>query len=88
MSSDGSWHKTDESFIFSFKNKDINNAIISDIEETNCGFYNGFQYGPSFGNDINIFNSNDQFADYNNISYSKQHYKKKIRDSREIEIIN
>ncbi|EXX68090.1 uncharacterized protein OCT59_025333 [Rhizophagus irregularis] len=82
MSSDGSWHKTDESFIFSFKNKDINNAIISDIEETNCGFYNGFQYGPSFGNDINIFNSNDQFADYNNISYSKQHYKKKIRDSR------
>ncbi|POG58278.1 hypothetical protein GLOIN_2v1732199, partial [Rhizophagus irregularis DAOM 181602=DAOM 197198] len=74
-----SWHKTDESFIFSFNNKDINNAIISDIENTNFALYNNYQYGPHFG-DITIYSSN-RSSDYNNIYYKKQNYKKRIRDS-------
>ncbi|UZO04967.1 uncharacterized protein OCT59_025328 [Rhizophagus irregularis] len=86
MSTSGSWHKTDESFIFSFKNKDINNAIISDIENTNYALCNNFRYGPSFGNDVNIWNSNDQLTDYNNIRYKKLYYKKRIRDSEEIDV--
>ncbi|PKC62519.1 hypothetical protein RhiirA1_465047 [Rhizophagus irregularis] len=83
MSTGGSWHKTDESFIFSFKNKDINNAIISDIENTDYAFYNGSQHGPYFGQDVIIYSFKDQFSDYNNIRYMKQYYKKRIRDSEE-----
>ncbi|GET51625.1 hypothetical protein GLOIN_2v1848845 [Rhizophagus irregularis DAOM 181602=DAOM 197198] len=79
ISSSLSWHKTDESFIFSFNNKDINNAIISDIENTNFALYNNYQYGPHFG-DITIYSSN-RSSDYNNIYYKKQNYKKRIRDS-------
>ncbi|EXX74948.1 hypothetical protein RirG_046350 [Rhizophagus irregularis DAOM 197198w] len=81
--SSSSWGKTNDSFIFSLKNNDINNAIISDIENSTYALNYYSRNGPRFGNDINIENPNSQNENYNRIFCKKHHYKKKIRDSEE-----
>jgi hypothetical protein len=75
------WCKTNDSFIFSFKNKNINDAIISNVVNVSNAIYCVPHCGPYFGNDIIIWSSKGEFADYNQICCNKVYYEKKIRDS-------
>ena len=60
--SDGSYGNAKDSFIFSFKNKDIiENYILSQIknEYTHCAIFNQYIYGPSFGDyDLSLIGDN------------------------------
>jgi hypothetical protein len=75
----GGWASTKDSFIFSFKNKDIKSAIISNLERTNYSFYCDPKTGPDFG-DI-ILRANNESADYTWIVSKKRHHEKRIRDT-------
>ncbi|GBC00022.1 hypothetical protein RclHR1_03710006 [Rhizophagus clarus] len=79
--SDNSWVKTIDSFIFSFKDNNIKDAIISNVINVNHAIYNSNYCGPYFGDDFIIYSSKDQFTDYDKIRCIKKHYEKKIRDS-------
>ncbi|GBC10250.1 hypothetical protein RclHR1_09470010 [Rhizophagus clarus] len=73
--------KSKDSFIFSFKNKNIKDAIFSNIQDT-------AEYavcycrtdGPIFGRDIVIRTSNES-TNYNDVRYKKDYYEKRIRDT-------
>ncbi|RIA99034.1 hypothetical protein C1645_812023 [Glomus cerebriforme] len=78
--SKGNWVNTKDSFIFSFKNKNIKNAIISNVKNTNCALFFASNFGPYFGSDITIFSSSGSI-DYNNFYYRKYCYEKLIRDA-------
>ncbi|RGB21540.1 hypothetical protein C1646_675863 [Rhizophagus diaphanus] len=80
-SSNGSWGKTKDSFIFSFKNNGVKDAIISNIKITDCAIYNQYNNGPCFGYDIIVHASGGECADYNNINYKKEDYEEKVRDT-------
>ncbi|EXX66950.1 uncharacterized protein OCT59_025327 [Rhizophagus irregularis] len=80
--SKGGWVTTKDSFIFSFINKNIKDAIISNVENTNYAFNNYLTQGPYFGKDIIIYSSADQL-DYERIHCRRQYYEKKIRDSED-----
>ncbi|PKB91767.1 hypothetical protein RhiirA5_447620, partial [Rhizophagus irregularis] len=74
------WGKAEDSFIFSFKNKNnFKDAILSKIIYSKFALCFGPTAGPHFGGDINICASNVS-ADYNFTEYFKGHYEKKIRD--------
>ncbi|EXX63200.1 uncharacterized protein OCT59_025380 [Rhizophagus irregularis] len=77
--SSNSWGKSQDSFIFSFKEKDIKSVIISNIKDKKHAFYCGADYGPDFG-DIIIFSYKDEYRDYKHSYYQKRHYEKKITD--------
>ncbi|RGB25090.1 hypothetical protein C1646_747508 [Rhizophagus diaphanus] len=77
--SSGGWIKNRDCFIFSFKNNNAKNAIISNIENTNYALLYGYATGPYFG-DIAISASYD-CMNYNFISYGKNYYEKRIKDS-------
>ncbi|GBC00020.1 hypothetical protein RclHR1_03710004 [Rhizophagus clarus] len=81
--SDGGWVNTKDSFIFSFKNKNVKDAIISNVENSCFAFNNYFTQGPYFGNDISIYSSTDELTDYDKIFYKKLHYERKIRESED-----
>ncbi|GES93561.1 BTB/POZ protein [Rhizophagus clarus] len=81
--SDGGWVKTKDSFIFSFKNKNVNDAIISNVENSSFAFNNYFTQGPYFGNDISIYSSTGKLTDYDKILCKKEHYERKIRESED-----
>ncbi|RGB27408.1 hypothetical protein C1646_673997, partial [Rhizophagus diaphanus] len=73
------WGITKDSFIFSFVNKNVKDAIISNvIAAINCGT----ACGPYFGNDIIICSTEDQL-DYYGIRCKKNFYEKKIRDTED-----
>uniref|UniRef100_U9TRN6 TLDc domain-containing protein n=1 Tax=Rhizophagus irregularis (strain DAOM 181602 / DAOM 197198 / MUCL 43194) TaxID=747089 RepID=U9TRN6_RHIID len=78
-SSSDNWGKTKHSFVFSFKEKDIKSAIISNIKETEHALNYGAKRGPCFGTDI-IIRATGEFVNYN-IRYQKFFYEKKIRDT-------
>jgi hypothetical protein len=80
--SKGGWVTTKDSFIFSFINKNIKDAIISNVENTNHAFNNYLTHGPYFGDDIIIYSFADQL-DYERIRCRKKYYEKKIRDSED-----
>ncbi|EXX72712.1 uncharacterized protein OCT59_025337 [Rhizophagus irregularis] len=74
--------KTNDSFIFSFTNKNFKDAIISDVINANRAIHYGTNSGPYFGDDIIVYNSGDLFStDYNRIRCKNKYYEKKIRDS-------
>ncbi|UZO03386.1 uncharacterized protein OCT59_023793 [Rhizophagus irregularis] len=50
--SSSGWGRTKDSFIFSFKNNDVKDAIISNIENTDYAIYYHYKGGPCFGDDI------------------------------------
>ncbi|EXX68089.1 hypothetical protein RirG_108260 [Rhizophagus irregularis DAOM 197198w] len=76
--------KTNDSFIFSFNNKNIIDFVISNVKNTDHALNNShFNFGPYFGQDIIIYSSKDQFTDYDRIRCKKQCYEKKIRDSED-----
>jgi hypothetical protein len=78
--SSGAWGKTKESFIFSFKNKDIKDAIISNVKDAESALFYGHSYGPFFGSDIIICASSES-ANYNDVWCRKIYYEKKIRET-------
>jgi hypothetical protein len=81
--SSDTWGKTKESFIFSFKNKNIKDAIISNIENIDRALAYHPEHGPCFGNDMAMFSSGNQDTDYDEIYCQKNRYEKKIRDSED-----
>ncbi|GBB85448.1 hypothetical protein RclHR1_00120002 [Rhizophagus clarus] len=73
--------KTKDSFIFSFKNKNIKDAIFSNVKDTAKFAVCYCQVdGPFFGLDIFI-RATGEFKDYDVISYKKSYYEKRIRDT-------
>ncbi|GBC16697.2 BTB/POZ protein [Rhizophagus irregularis DAOM 181602=DAOM 197198] len=80
------WTQTKDSFIFSFKNMDINDAILSNVKNANCALDNSIKCGPQFGYDLNInsyknLDLDDVSTDFNVTYCSKEHYEKRIRDT-------
>lgn len=57
----------------------INNAIISNIGETNKAFYCNANNGPDFGNII-LWTPNES-TDYTGMVCKKRHHEKRIRDT-------
>ncbi|EXX52769.1 hypothetical protein RirG_250030 [Rhizophagus irregularis DAOM 197198w] len=78
--SSGEWGETKESFIFSFKNKNIKNAIISNVKKTECAILYNSIGGPLFGSDI-IVKASSESAVYDIIWCRKLYYEKKIRET-------
>jgi hypothetical protein len=81
--SSNSLGKTNDSFIFSFKDKNIKDAIFSKIENANYALNYHPDHGPYFGQDVVIYASKDKFTNYDRIRCMKKHYKKMIRDSED-----
>jgi len=79
--SSGGWGKTKDSFVFSFKNKNTKNAIISNIEITDRAFHCDRLNGPDFG-DIIIWASSET-TNFNSIVCKKRYHEKRIRDVAE-----
>ena len=80
--SSSGYGKTKDSFIFSFKNKNIKDAVISNIKNPDYALLYHSQHGPFFGDDIVIWSKN-QFTDYDTVRYKKDYYEKKIRDTED-----
>ncbi|RGB27281.1 hypothetical protein C1646_799185 [Rhizophagus diaphanus] len=81
-SSSNAWGETKHSFIFSFKEKDIKSAIISNIKNTIYALNYGAKRGPCFGNDI-IIEATSESVNYKIIQCYQFYYKKKIRDTED-----
>ncbi|UZO05049.1 uncharacterized protein OCT59_025410 [Rhizophagus irregularis] len=79
-SSDG-WGKTKDSFIFSFKNNDVKDVTISNIENADYAIYYYYRNGPRFGDDIIMHASGGNYTDYDEIRCKKKYYEKKIRNT-------
>ncbi|RHZ81692.1 hypothetical protein Glove_117g42 [Diversispora epigaea] len=82
------WVKTKDSFIFSLKNGNIQNSIISRVEITQNAILNRCKndqnkYGPQFGFDFYMrsLNSNDFTLDNNCYCRHSGYYEKPIRTS-------
>ncbi|GBB85449.1 hypothetical protein RclHR1_00120003 [Rhizophagus clarus] len=71
--------KTKDSFIFSFKNKNIKDAIFSNVKDIDLAVCNCRADGPFFGRDIIIKASNES-TNYNTTYCKKYCYEKRIRD--------
>ncbi|CAG8531661.1 4982_t:CDS:1 [Funneliformis mosseae] len=72
-----SYDRTRESFIFSFKDNDISNHILSRVTNEQRATYNRINYGPTFGySDLTISQI------YGNICI-KSDYENSIRESRD-----
>ncbi|EXX67236.1 uncharacterized protein OCT59_027118 [Rhizophagus irregularis] len=72
--SDGSYATTKDSFIFSFKNRDdLQNYILSRVENEGHATYNNYGFGPSFGIDLVLYGYGGKCC--------KVAYEKKIRES-------
>jgi hypothetical protein len=81
--SSASYGTTNDSFIFSFKNKNnFNDAILSNVSNMDYAIVYDNSAGPYFGSDIIIWGS-DKFADYDKIRCREIFYEKKIRDSED-----
>jgi hypothetical protein len=80
--STGTWGKTSDSFIFSFKNNDVRDSIITNIQNIDNAVVYSPRFGPQFGRDIFIYSSTES-VDYNTTGYKKHFYEKKIRDAEE-----
>uniref|UniRef100_A0A1D1Y373 BTB/POZ domain-containing protein 9 n=1 Tax=Anthurium amnicola TaxID=1678845 RepID=A0A1D1Y373_9ARAE len=82
-SRDGEYGKTDESFIFSFKNKNnLEDAILSRVKDVNKAISCHIECGPTFSTDIFVgVEENDCSKEYNFNWCKKQRYEKQIRDT-------
>jgi hypothetical protein len=88
--------KTKDSFIFSFKSKDnFKDSILSYVKDYNKALYYSSNYGPTFNYDIDIYveceDDEDEVDDkknYDVIQCIQQSYEKKIRDTRDIFLID
>ncbi len=80
--SGGGWVENKDSFIFSFKNNNIEDAIISNIQNTYRAMNNWKIQCPYFGKDIIIYASIETI-DYDTVCCKKNYYKKRIRDTED-----
>ncbi|GBB85475.1 hypothetical protein RclHR1_00120029 [Rhizophagus clarus] len=80
--SSDNWGKTEDSFIFSFKDNNIKDAIISNVKNTNRALKYDPCRGPQFGVDIVCVTSDlSTSKDYNHIYCKKSYYEKAIRNT-------
>jgi hypothetical protein len=81
--SSNTWGKTNDSFIFSSKNKNnFKDAIISNIENTDYALNYGIYSGPCFGRDIVICSRNES-TNYVYCYCKKQRYERNVRDTED-----
>ncbi|RHZ61239.1 hypothetical protein Glove_349g136 [Diversispora epigaea] len=88
------WIETNDSFIFSLKNGNIENSILSRVKESECAFLNMSKdsqklFGPYFGEDLLMYSSSsnftlDQFCKYRNWGC----YEKPITTDRSFSIVD
>ncbi|RGB27415.1 hypothetical protein C1646_674002 [Rhizophagus diaphanus] len=78
----GKWCKTNDSFIFSFKNRNIKDAILSNVINTNYALNYSSLCGPQFGLDLVVYSSKLNGRTNFDVTYCKwNYYKKRIRDN-------
>ncbi|CAB4439431.1 unnamed protein product [Rhizophagus irregularis] len=78
----GKWCYTNKSFIFSFKNKNIKDAILSNVIDAECALDYSRLCGPQFGQDLNII-SNRNTNSFNAAYCRKAMYERNIRDTED-----
>ncbi|RHZ89819.1 hypothetical protein Glove_9g163 [Diversispora epigaea] len=87
---------TNDSFIFSLKNGNIQNSILSRVAKPDCALYyyeKSYQnsYGPNFGGDsLYMYSSVSNFT-MNNESHSSpnsERYEKQIRTTNQFSIVD
>ncbi|RGB31015.1 hypothetical protein C1646_764611 [Rhizophagus diaphanus] len=76
----GKWVETKETFIFSFKNKNTEDTIISNVENAKYALFYDNEHGPCFGSGIAICASSESL-DYDNILCGDFYYEKSIRET-------
>ncbi|GBC52580.2 hypothetical protein GLOIN_2v1868410 [Rhizophagus irregularis DAOM 181602=DAOM 197198] len=76
----GKWIETKATFIFSFKNKNTEDTIISNVENAKYALFYDNEHGPCFGSGIAICASSE-YVDYDNISCGDFYYEKSIRET-------
>ncbi|PKY20089.1 hypothetical protein RhiirB3_433306, partial [Rhizophagus irregularis] len=82
-----SYGKTEDSFIFSFKNRNIKDAILSNVIDATRALDYSTLCGPQFGPDLTVNSSSffniNECANFNFcVSYCKRnYYEKRIRDN-------
>ncbi|PKY61670.1 hypothetical protein RhiirA4_486966, partial [Rhizophagus irregularis] len=76
------WGHTKDSFIFSFKEKDVKSVIISNIVNTSSAVFYRNISGPRFG-DIIIYSDNGESKDYDCNFCKKSSYEREIRDTED-----
>ncbi|RHZ70437.1 hypothetical protein Glove_271g42 [Diversispora epigaea] len=80
-----SWGKTNDSFIFSLKNGNIQNSILSRVKTRDFAILNVHKndqkyYGPYFGNSFYMYSSSSNFTlDNYSVCNSNGYYEKAIR---------
>jgi hypothetical protein len=82
----GRWCETKDSFIFSFKNMNIKDAILSKVINTEYALDYSTKCGPQFGRDLVInsykYSDDDEYTIFN-VTYCKnEYYERRIRDTR------
>ncbi|UZO05216.1 uncharacterized protein OCT59_025576 [Rhizophagus irregularis] len=77
----GKWCYTNKSFIFSFKNKNIKDAILSNVRDAWQALDYSRSCGPQFGQDLNISSKNTKSF---NVTYCRKvMYERNIRDTED-----
>ncbi|RHZ76294.1 hypothetical protein Glove_199g138 [Diversispora epigaea] len=81
-----SWGKTNDSFIFSLKNGNIQNSFLSRVKTRDNAIWNPCKahqvtYGPCFGNNLYMYSSSSNFTLDNNSACNRSYnnYEKPIR---------
>ena len=80
------WHKTKDSFIFSFKIKDnfFKDAIISNVKNSDHAINYHSEHGPCFGKDLLVYTSKKSDTKIDKTFFKKpEYYEKRVREDRE-----
>ncbi|RHZ82275.1 hypothetical protein Glove_110g71 [Diversispora epigaea] len=92
-----SWIVTNDSFIFSLKNGNIQNSILSRVKNPQCAIFNLYKIqqkitGPYFGNDFWMYSPQSNFTldnqCYCNNNSEYGYYEKPLRTSTYFSIVN
>jgi hypothetical protein len=83
--SDGEWYETRDSFIFSFKSKNnFKDPILSHVKNPSYALFYGSTFGPTFGDDINIYvDEDDDSKEYDCCLCLPDCYEKDVRNTRD-----
>ncbi|RHZ89585.1 hypothetical protein Glove_13g122 [Diversispora epigaea] len=90
---DGKWMKTIDSFIFSLKNGNIQNSVLSRVQNSHFAIRNASKdrqnkVGPRFGEFFLYSDKSDFTLDQNRYYVLSDHYEKQIRTSSYFSIVN
>ncbi|RHZ87665.1 hypothetical protein Glove_33g193 [Diversispora epigaea] len=80
------WMETKDSFIFSLKNGNIQNSILSRVKETKCAILNACKnnqknYGPFFGYGFSFYSQVSNLDDVSRCDNHLNYYEKRIKTS-------